>query len=100
MVSSCQGDFYRPIKAREKDRDKSYPSHLCLFSALSADGAMAFGGICSPLGYILYFEPVPHAPYGFNILRLCRIQFNFLPDFLNMHRNGGNITDGLHIPDL
>ena len=46
------------------------------------------------------FKPVSNAPYRLNILRLGRIKLDLLPDFLDMHRHRGDISDRLHIPDL
>ena len=48
----------------------------------------------------LNLEAVPNTPNRLNILGLCGILFNLLTDLFDMHCNGGNVTDGVHIPDL
>ena len=48
----------------------------------------------------LHLKPIPDTPNCFNILRVCSIRLNFLPDFLNMHRHGCDIPDRIHVPDL
>ena len=48
----------------------------------------------------LYFEAIPHAPDCLNVLRLRRIEFNFLANLLNVYRDGRDVTDRLHVPDL
>ena len=48
----------------------------------------------------LYLKPVPDTPDCLDILRFGGFEFDLFPDLLNMHRDCGNIPDGLHIPDL
>ena len=48
----------------------------------------------------LYLKPVPDTPDCLDILRFGGFEFDLFPDLLNMHRDCGNIPDGIHIPDL
>ena len=50
--------------------------------------------------WILNLKTVPDSPDRLYILGLSRIEFDLLPDLLDMHRHGRDITDGFHIPDL
>ena len=49
---------------------------------------------------VLNLESVPHAPNGLNVLGLSGILLDLLADLFDMNRNGGDVTDGVHIPDL
>lgn len=49
---------------------------------------------------VLQLKPISHAPDRLNILWLRRIKFDLLPNFLDMHRHRGDISDRFHIPDL
>ena len=49
---------------------------------------------------ILHLKPIPNPPDRLNILRLRRIELDLLADLFNMHRHGGDVTDGFHVPDL
>src|SRR5699024_9241968 len=48
----------------------------------------------------LHLEPVAHSPDGLNILWISCIHFYLLTDLLDMHRDSGDISDRLHVPDL
>ena len=46
------------------------------------------------------FKPVSDTPDRLDILGFRGIELDLLADLLDMHGNGRDITDGLHIPDL
>ena len=47
---------------------------------------------------LLHLKPIPHAPDSFNNLGFGRISLYLVPYFVNMNRNGGNVTNRIHIP--
>lgn len=44
-------------------------------------------------------KPVPYPPDGFNVLGAVGVEFNFIPDVFDVHRDRGDISIGIHPPD-
>ena len=44
-------------------------------------------------------KPVPYPPDGFNVLGTVGVEFNFIPDVFDVHRDRGDISIGIHPPD-
>ena len=48
----------------------------------------------------LRFKLIPHAPDGQNMLRISGIFFHGLAEAIDMDRDGGRISQGVHAPDF
>ena len=52
--------------------------------------------------FLLYsdLKPISHAPDRLDVLGFGGVFLDLLADLLDMYGDGGDISDGLHIPDL
>ena len=48
----------------------------------------------------LNLKPVPDSPDRLDVLGLGCVVLNLFADFLDVNGHRGDITDGIHVPDL